>query len=169
MSNHEHERALELIMRRGSEELAVRDLEWLNTHLATCSGCAAYAEDFDQTGHLLRAVAVTASPSLVSRTQQRVHARALYLEEQRSRQVLIAISFLLGVLSSATSGWLWWKFGGWIAAHLGLSQALVEPGILVFLVLPAVLIAGLMMTFPNPLLEERFLAALASEREGGDR
>jgi hypothetical protein len=26
-----------------------------------------------------------------------------------------------------------------------------------------------MMTFPNPLLEERFLAALASEREGGDR
>ena len=52
MSNHEHERALELIMRRGSEELAVRDLEWLNTHLAACSECAAYAEDFDQTGHL---------------------------------------------------------------------------------------------------------------------
>ena len=104
MSNHEHERALELIMRRGSEELAVRDLEWLNTHLATCSGCAAYAEDFDQTGHLLRAVAVTASPSLVSRTQQRVRARALHFEMVPPlRQVLIAISFLLGVLSSATS------------------------------------------------------------------
>ncbi len=112
---------------------------------------------------------MTASPSLVSRTQQRVHARALYLEEQRSRQVLIAISFLLGVLSSATSGWLWWKFGGWIAAHLGLSQALVEPGILLFLILPAVMIAVVMLAFPSPLLEERFMAALASEREGGDQ
>ena len=169
MTDHEHERALELIMRRGSEELAVRDLEWLNQHLDGCSTCAAYASDFDQTGHLLRAVAVTASPALVSRTQQRVRARALYLEEQRSRQVLITISFLLGVLSSATSGWLWWKFGGWVAARLGLSQALVEPGILFFLVLPAVMIAVVMMAFPSPVLQERFMAALAMEREGGDR
>src|SRR6266568_3150727 len=50
----------------------------------------------------------------------RVQARALYLHEQQSRTVLIAISFCLGVLSSVTSGWLWWKFGSWAAERYGL-------------------------------------------------
>jgi anti-sigma factor RsiW len=168
MTNHDHDRALELIMRRGVEEIHARDIDWLNAHLATCVECAAYAEDFDQTGHLLRAVAVTASPSLVARTQERVRARALHLEEQRSRMVLIAISFTLGVLSSVTSGWLWWKFGGWVADRFGLPSLIVEPGVLFFLLLPAVVIAGLMLAFPGPGLEERFMAAVARERERGE-
>ncbi len=169
MTNHEHERALEFIMRRGTEDIAARDADWLNAHLAECSQCAGYADDFDQTGHLLRMFAVTASPSLVARTQERVHARALYLQEQRSRMVLIAISFCLGVLSSVTSAWLWWKFGGWVAERFGLPSLLVEPGVLFFLLLPAVVIAALMLAFPHPVLEERFMAALARERDGGNR
>ncbi len=169
MTNHHHERALELIIRRGTEDMAARDIEWLNGHLATCAACAAYADDFDQIGGLLRSVAVTATSSLVARTQERVHARALYLQEQRSRLVLIAISFSLGVLSSVTSGWLWWKFGGWVADKFGLPSLIVEPGILFFLLLPALVIAGVMLAFPTPALEERFVAALAREREGGNQ
>jgi hypothetical protein len=169
MTNHDHERALELIMRRGTEDLAVRDTEWLNAHLSGCSRCASYAEDFNQTGHLLRTFAVTATSSLVARTQERVHARALYLQEQRSRMVLIAISFTLGVVSSVTSGWLWWKFGGWVAGRIGLPSLIVEPGVLFFLLLPALVIAGLMLAFPGPVLEGKFMAALAREREGGNQ
>jgi hypothetical protein len=45
----------------------------------------------------------------------------------------------------------------------------VEPGILFFLLLPAVVIAGLMLAFPGPVLSERFMAALAREREGGNQ
>ncbi len=166
MTNHDHERALELIMRRGTEEVAARDAEWLDAHLATCSDCLSYAELFDGTGRLLRSVAVTASPSLVARTQERVHARAALLEEQRSRMVLIALSFSLGAMSSAVSGWLWWRFGGWVAEHFGLSQAIVEPGVIVFLVLPALIIAGLMLAFPHSIVEEQWMAAW-TEREGG--
>ena len=166
MTNPEHERALELIMRRGTEELAAADVQWLDAHLATCTDCLSYAELFEGTGRLLRSVAVTATPSLVARTRDRVHARAAHLEEQRSRMVLIAISFSLGAMSSAVSAWLWWRFGGWIAEQFGLSQAIVEPGVLVFLVLPAVLIAGLMLAFPHPILEERWRTAW-TEREGG--
>lgn len=169
MTNHDHERALELIMRRGTEDVATRDIEWLNAHLGECSQCASYADDFDQTGQLLRTFAVTASPSLVARTQERVHARALYLQEQRSRMVLIAISFSLGVLSSVLSGWLWWKFGGWVAGRVGLPTLIVEPGVLFFLLLPAVVIAVVMLAFPNAVLEERLIAGLAREREGGDQ
>jgi hypothetical protein len=169
MTNHDHERALELIMRQGTEDIAARDADWLNAHMGECSQCGSYAEDFDRTGQLLRTFAITATPSLVARTQERVHARALYLQEQRSRMVLITISFTLGVLSSVTSAWLWWKFGGWVAGRIGLPSLVVEPGILFFLLLPAVVIAVVMLAFPNAVLEERFMAALAREREGGDQ
>ena len=34
MTNHDHDRALELIMRRGTEDVAARDVDWLEAHLA---------------------------------------------------------------------------------------------------------------------------------------
>ena len=168
MTTHEHERAIDLITRRGTEDLAAADLGWLESHLATCEACEQYANDFDTTGRLLRATAVTASPALVASTQARVRARAMYLHEQRSRMVLIAISFCLGAMSSAVSAWLWWRFGSWVAERFGWSPAIVQPGIMLALVLPALVIAGLMLAFPHPVLEERFLTAWAGER-GGDK
>ncbi len=166
MTNHEHERALELIMRRGTEEVAAPDATWLDAHLATCDSCADYAETFDGAAQLLRSVAVTAKPALVASTQAKVRARAHQLEERRARTVLIAISFCLGAMSSAASGWLWWRFGGWVADRFGLSPAIVEPGVIFFLVLPALIIAGVMLAFPQSVVEERWLSAW-TEHEGG--
>jgi hypothetical protein len=166
MTNHDHERALELIMRRGTEDIAARDTDWLEAHLASCESCADYAMTFDSAGRVLMSFAVTAKPALVASTQAKVRARAHQLEEQRARTVLIAISFCLGAMSSAASGWLWWRFGGWVADHFGLSQAIVEPGVIFFLLLPALIIAGLMLAFPHPFVEERWVAAW-TEREGG--
>src|SRR5271170_443326 len=107
MTAREHERALDLIMRRGTEEIATPEMAWLNSHLGECGECARYADDFDNTGRMLLAVAVTASPSLVQATQTRVRARALHMQEQRSRNVLLAISFCIGAMSSTMSAWLW--------------------------------------------------------------
>ena len=166
MTNRDHERALELIMRRGTEEIAAAHEEWLQAHLAACSECASFAADFGDAAGLLRAVSISATPALVAGTQARVRARALQMQEQQSRMVLIAISFCLGVLSSVTSAWLWWKFGGWVADRFGLSQAIVQPGILLFLLLPAVVIAVMMLAFPRQTLEESFLGALAKQHEG---
>ena len=169
MSNHDHERAIDLITRRGVEDIAVPDSSWLESHLSTCAECAEYAALAESTGRLLRSVAVTASPALVMTTQARVHARATYLQEQRSRMVLIAISFCIGAMSSALSAWLWWRFGGWVARHVGLSAAIVEPGILLFLLLPAIVIAGLLLAFPNPIFEGSLMLGLAGEHEGEKR
>ena len=119
MTNPEHERAIDLIARRGVEDIAAPDAAWLESHLALCSECAEYAGAVQSTGQLLRSVAVTASPALVTTTQARVRARATYLQEQRSRMVLIAISFCIGAMSSALSAWLWWRFGGWVARTCG--------------------------------------------------
>jgi len=166
MTNHEHERAIDIITQSGAEDIASADAAWLESHLAICSECAEYAKAFEQTGQLLRSVAVTASPALVMTTQARVRARATYLQEQRSRMVLIAISFCIGAMSSALSAWLWWRFGGWVAQHVGLSSAIVAPGILLFLLLPAIVIAGLMLAFPHPIFEGSLMRALAREHEG---
>jgi hypothetical protein len=169
MTNHDHERASELIARRGTEELAAHDVTWLNSHLDGCAECRDYAEMFESAGRLIRATPAMASAALVSSTQIRLRARAHELQEHRSRMVLVAISFCLGAMSSAVSAWLWWKFGGLVAEWVGLPQAIVQPGIMLFLLLPALVIAGFMLAFPQNALEERWLAALAREREGGTR
>jgi anti-sigma factor RsiW len=169
MTNREHERAIELITRRGVDDITAADATWLESHLATCAECSEYAALANSTGRLLRSVAITASPALISATQARVRARAVYLREQRSRMVLIAISFCIGAMSSALSAWLWWRFGGWVAQRVGLSSAIVEPGILLFLVLPAIVIAGLVLAFPHPLFDGSLMLALAREHEGEKR
>jgi hypothetical protein len=169
MTDHEHERALDLITRRGVEDVAAADAAWLESHLATCAQCAEYAALANSAGQLLRSVAITASPALVATTQARLRARATYLRERRSRMVLIAISFCIGAMSSALSAWLWWRFGGWVARHVGLSSAIVQPGILLFLVLPAIVIAGLLLAFPHPIFEGSLMLALAREHEGEER
>ena len=53
-----------------------------------------------------------------------------------------------------------------VAQHLGLPSAIVEPGILLFLLLPAIVIAGLLLAFPRPAFEGALLTGLAREREG---
>ena len=166
MTQLDHARATELIMRRGPQDLAPGDLEWLEAHLESCSTCAQYEADFNNAGQLLRATAIIASPALVNRTQARVRERAIYLREQQARTVLIAISFCLGAMLSAVSGWMWWRFGAWIAEHVGLSLAVVEPGVIVFLLLPAIAVAVLMLAFPHSVLESSVVGALGREREG---
>jgi len=167
MKNHEHERATELIARRGTEELTAADVSWLDTHLASCDECNEYARAFESAGRLVRSTTIMASAGLVAGTQARVRARAQHMEEHRSRTVLIAMSFCLGALSSAFSAWLWWRFGGWVVDEFGLSPALVGPGIMLFLLLPAVVMAGVMLAFPHHALEHSRVAAWLGEREGG--
>jgi predicted anti-sigma-YlaC factor YlaD len=169
MTNHEHERAIDLITRKGVDDIAARDATWLESHLEQCPECAEYATLVASTGQFLRAVAVTAGPALVSTTQARVRARAAQLREHQARLVLIAVSFCIGVLSSTASAWLWWRFGGWVAERIGLPTSYVAPGILLFWALPAIVIAVLMLAFPHHGLEQSLMLAVAREHEGENR
>jgi len=169
MTNHEHERAIDLIALRGLEDISAADEAWLESHLSQCGGCTEYASLFQSTGQLLRSTAITASPALVATTQARVRARAEHLREHRARMVLIAVSFCIGVLSSTLSAWLWWKFGGWVADRIGLPASYIAPGIVLFWLLPAIVIAVLMLAFPQPLFERSLMLSLAREREGENR
>ncbi len=166
MTNHEHERALDLIMRRGVEGIDNSQTAWLESHLSVCTDCSEYAALEHSTSRLLRSVAVTASPALVTATQSRLRARALEMRERDSRMFLIGVSFCLGVLSSTASAWVWWRFGGWAAQLLGLPESIVGPGVLLFWLLPAIVIAVLVTFVPRTIFNNPLMLALAREREG---
>jgi hypothetical protein len=146
MNGHEHERAIDLLTRRDVEGIGDDDSRWLEIHLQECEQCASFDRALSGAEHALRSVTVMASASLVESTQARVRVRAQQLREQQSRMTLIAISFCLGVVTSTLTAWVWWKFGYWAAERLGLPSSIVEPGVLLFWLLPAIVIAVLMVT-----------------------
>ncbi len=166
MTNHEHERAIDLITRRGVEGIGDSDSSWLDAHLAECSSCSSYDEGLHSASQVLRSMPVMASRSLVSTTQARLRARALELRERESRMFLIGISFCLGMLSSTASAWVWWKVGNWAVQLLGWPQSIVAPGVVLFWLLPAIAIAMLLTFIPRTLLNHPLMLALARDREG---
>lgn len=166
MNNREHERAIEVITRSDVDEVAAADAAWLDSHLATCAECAEYAALVNSTGRLLRSVAVTASPALVATTQARLRARALEMREREARMFLIGISFCLGLVWSALSAAVWWKVAGWLAHRYDVPVTLVQPGLVVLWLLPAVALAVLLLNHPRLSSEDIRPVMLHREREG---
>jgi len=167
MNGDEHDRAADLLMRRDIEGMADADARWLEIHLQECEECAGFDRTLSGAAHAVRAVAVMASAALVESTRARVRMRAEQLREQRARSVLIAVSFCLGVVTSTLTAWVWWEFGGWVADHLGLPSGIVEPGVLLFWLLPAIVIAVLMVTCPPTLFEGSLIERYMKDRLRG--
>jgi hypothetical protein len=167
MNGHEHERAIDLLTRRDVEGIAENDDRWLEEHLQECEDCASFDRALSDAGRAVRSVTVMASARLVQSTRARVHVRAAQLREQQARMVLIGVSFCLGVLTSTVTAWIWWKCGAWVADRLGLPSGIVEPGVLLFWLLPAVAIAILLVALPPAKLEGTAMYRLMKERVRG--
>ncbi|HEY4961080.1 MAG TPA: hypothetical protein VII29_09500 [Terriglobales bacterium] len=167
MNGQEHGRAVDLISRREVEGIADTDERWLESHLAACEECASYELALSGAERAMRSFTVMASASLVESTRARVHIRAQQLAEQQARTVLIGVSFCLGVITSTLTAWVWWKFGGWVAQSLGLPSGIVEPGILLFWLLPAIVIAVLLVAFPPSAFDGSLMQRFMRERLRG--
>lgn len=167
MTNHDHQRAIDLITLRDDGDTSQPDMQWLEAHLAGCNDCSAYADSLEQTARLLRSTSVMARPSLVSATQLRVRARAAELREKEVRNFFIGLSFCLGVLTSGLTAYLWWSFGSVVANWIGLPPSLVQPGMFVALLLPGVIIAVVMLASSHPVIDRSVTLALLRSREGG--
>ncbi len=149
MTNSEHERARELVLMHDVEGMAESDGTWLESHLAACPDCAAFAEDLQLTSRFLRRMPVMASSSLVSSTQARVRQRAAELRDHQARVFLIGISFCLGLLWSAGSAFVGWKISGWLAERIHVAPLLISAAFVVFWLAPAIAIAvGLLIHHP---------------------
>jgi len=167
MNGNGHDRAVDLLSRRDVEGIADTDARWLDSHLAECADCASFERALSGAENALRSFTVMASASLVESTRSRVHARAEQLRDHEARMVLIGVSFCLGVVTSTLTAWMWWKFGGWIAQALGLPSGIVEPGVLLFWLLPAVLVAVLLATRPPATFEGSLVQRFMKDRLRG--
>lgn len=167
MKSHEHERAVDLLIRRDVEGVAEAEASWLESHLAACRECAAFDLAMGDAAQAVRSVTVMASASLVASTRAKVHARAGQLREQEARRFLIAISFAMGVMFSAASAWAWWKAGSWIVERFGLPSAIVGPGLVLFWLLPGILLGILLIVRPAANFEGSVMHLLLKDRQGG--
>ena len=167
MNGNGHGRAIDLLMRRDVEGIADVDAQWLEMHLQECEECAGFDRALSGAENGLRSFTVMASASLLESTRARVHNRAQQLGEQQARTMLIAVSFCLGVVTSTLTAWVWWKIGGWVAQSLGLPPGIVEPGVLLFWLLPAIVIAVLMVTYPPALFEGSLVQRYMKDRLRG--
>jgi len=151
VNNSDHERARELLLLRDVEGVCDSDAAWLASHLAGCAECSSFAEELELTESALRSMPVTAPLSLVSATQAQVRQRVAELRDQEARLFLIGISFCLGLLWSAGSAFVGWKFSGWLAEKIHVAPWIVATGLVVFWLAPAVAIAiGLLAYHPLP-------------------
>ena len=166
-NGNRHERAIDLLSRREVEGISEADVRWLEAHLAACQDCSAYELALSGAEQAIRSVTVMASTWLVESTQARVRARAEQLREHESLRVLIGVSFCVGVLTSTLTAWVWWKVGGWVEQWLGLPAGIVEPGVLLFWLLPAIVIAVLLVAFPPAVMEGSLMHRLLKERVRG--
>ena len=167
MNGNEHQRAIDLITLRDVEGISASDAGWLEAHLASCQECSSFETALSGTEQVLRSFAVMAPVSLVETTRARVRARAQEMREQQARMILMGISFCLGVLTSTLTAWVWWKCGAWVADRLGLPAGIVEPGVLLFWLLPAVVIAILLVVSPPSMLEGSLMHRVMRERLRG--
>ena len=167
MSGNEHQRAIELITQSDVEGISAADAGWLAAHLAECHECSSFESALGEAERALQSFAVMAPVSLVETTRARVHARAEQLREQQARVVLMSVSFCLGVLTSTLTAWIWWRCGAWVADKLGLPSGIVEPGVLLFWLLPAVVIAVLLVTFPPSVFEGSLMQRFLKEHVRG--
>ena len=169
MNRNEHQRAIDLLTQRDVEGISAADARWLEAHLEQCQECTSFAVALNDTEQALRSFTLMAPVSLVETTRARVHARAQELREQQARAVLMGVSVCLGVLTSTLTAWIWWKCGAWVADKRGLPAGIIEPGVLLFWLLPAVAIAVLMVAMPPTVFEGSLMHRFLKEHVRGAR
>lgn len=166
MNAFNHERARDLILMQGVEEMAGGDAAWLDAHLAECAECADFAETLQFASRAMRSTPVLAGSPLVSATQALVRARATELQDQQNRLYLIAISFALGLLWSAGTMFLGWRLSGWLAERFQVAAWTVGAAIVLFWLLPAAIMAVVLLFHHRPMLGPESALWMGVRREG---
>jgi len=144
--NHErHARAEQLIAQERVEGISQAEHSWLSAHLQECAQCA---EEARQTEHALRSMRTAAFPlpsGLASRTQFRVHLRAMELRERepkrRTMWLACAVSWGFGIASAPYV----WSLFQWVGQRAGLPKLVWEVGFGLWWTIPALFAAAVLL------------------------
>jgi anti-sigma factor RsiW len=145
MKGEHHERAKQLMDVSAVEGISGADQTWLDTHLESCPGCAAYEESVRRTISTLRAVSVALDPTVVEATRLRVRLRAHELREQQSRmRVLWTVCGLSWAMGVASAPLLWWGLE-WIGERFAMPWPVWLVAFAFSWIVPAVVVAAVLV------------------------
>jgi anti-sigma factor RsiW len=145
MNQDFHDRAKELVMATRTGALSGRDERWLQSHLGSCAGCAAYAEQIESVVGALRTVSVMPSAGLVHTTQLRVRVRARELQARQAALRPLWIACAVAVLCSlVTTAYLWMGFA-WLGRNLRIPDPIWQLGFVLSWAVPGLIGAALLI------------------------
>jgi predicted anti-sigma-YlaC factor YlaD len=144
MKGEPHERAQKLLVAARAEGLSAADQAWLEPHLETCAGCAAYAKSLAQTVAAFRSFHVQVDPAVMDETRRRLRLRAQELYEHETRMwalwLACALSWVLGALSAPL---LWWGFE-WIGKRIDAPNAVWISAFVLWWLTPAAVVGAVL-------------------------
>lgn len=162
MSEDMHSKARSLVNASRVEGISAADHAWLDSHLETCAECGAYAASVAGTVTVLRSFQVSISPSVLEATRRRVRARAIQLQEQRSRLRGLWIACIFSWLLGACSAPLLWMGFRWLGERMNLPEPLWIAALGVYWIVPAALGAAVLAKKWSHSSEEDDISARAS-------
>ncbi len=145
MTNHDHERAIELLTESEIEGLTAADAAWLQLHLAGCAECSGFAESLQAAQQAVRSITIFATPELVAATQARVRIRALEMRDRTIRIALLSASVVLCLASSVAMLAFVRPMLDWVTVRFRLPEFVAESALLLSWFLPATLVALLLL------------------------
>ena len=118
----DHEKAKHLILAGRVEGISADDQSWLDSHMASCRPCLAFAESIQDSITGLRTARVPVNAAVIDQTRLRVRARAMemqrHAEQLRALWMSCVLSWVLGVVSAP----LLWMSLKWLDRYLSLPQ-----------------------------------------------
>ncbi|MGD0921490.1 MAG: zf-HC2 domain-containing protein [Terriglobia bacterium] len=124
MKGEHHEQAKRLLDASAVEGISGADQTWLDAHLESCPGCAAYGESVRRAVSALRSLSVALDPAVVEATRWRVHFRARELRKHEARTQALWFSCALSWVLGAVTAPLLWQATAWLGHRLDLSASI---------------------------------------------
>jgi anti-sigma factor RsiW len=137
-----HARAKKLIVADRVEGLSADERDWLDRHLADCDECSIEVSRLSAAIQAFRAVPLTASPDLVSRTSAMVWQRARQKQTARREFVPLWIATALSVASMAYTSPYVWSALTWLGRLSHTSEIVWQTGFLMWWFMPATVLAA---------------------------
>lgn len=145
MTQSTHERARELIVLAGAEDLSDgQEQAWLRAHLQECVACRDYAEAAGRAVRALRSQPWAADSALVRTTQMRVRQRALELQRQRERLWVICVCCVAVTLGTICTTAALWRGLEWLGQQAQMPDPIWQIGLVALGWMPAI-VAGILL------------------------
>ena len=152
MENNFHKHAQLLIDQSVVSGISEAEQSWLRDHTSECAKCRHYAEISARVIRGLGSFSFEIEPGLNVQVQSAVTERAQVLAVDRDLYRRFFKGFVIALALTCVGSVAVWKSVAWAAAQANLPSAAWQTGVVIFLALPSLSVALLLIAAPRYLL-----------------